>query len=246
METEARAFISSVQSEWVMWTCSTSSEEWIRTVTMNQSSMLRGALVSLLIFFLFLLKLSSYWKEEAGRGCCARQSWQVNACWWGISSGTSLWVLPKGHSSLIAPHMMQGTKSTFQSHLDHGLVLTACAMLMTLLWCQPQKLREKARRDCGVIWACLSIKFYTIPGHLSSGNNYLFHSSSCAREMPRQKTHSCLIRCHPKIPAWLPETKRYRDTQTDAIHFSLKKKCLFEEMIWTMKVLVVLRNRKGS
>lgn len=55
----------------------------------------------------------------------------------------------KGASPLIAPHMIQGAKTTF--HMDHGLVLTAYAMPMTLQWCQPQKLREKARRDCGVI-----------------------------------------------------------------------------------------------
>lgn len=55
----------------------------------------------------------------------------------------------KGASALIAPHMIQGAKTTF--HMDHGLVLTAYAMPLTLQWCQPQKLREKARRDCGVI-----------------------------------------------------------------------------------------------
>lgn len=63
--------------------------------------------------------------------------------------------------------------------------------------------------------------------------------------MSRQKTHTCLIRCHPKIPAWSPETKRHRDTQTDAIHFSLKMKCPFEEGNCTMQVPVVLQKQKG-
>lgn len=197
---------------------------------------------------IFLLKPSSCWKEDAGGGCCAGQSCRTSAC---LVADFSLGIA-KEASPLIAPHMKQETKSTFQSNLDHGLVLTAyaipmagCTMPMALLWCQPQKLREKARRDSEVTRACLSIKFYTVSGRLSFWNNDLFHSSSCVREMLRQKTHTCLIRCHPKSPPWSPETKRYRGTQTDAINFSLKMKCPFEEMNWTMKVPVVLQKQKG-
>lgn len=148
-------------------------------------------------------------------------------------------------SPLIAPHMMQGPKSTFKKSPESQLVLTAYAMPMALLWCQPQKLREKTRSDCGVIWACLYIKSYTVPGHLSFGNNYCFIQVV----MPER----CLDRKHtlvssdvtPRSQHGHQRQKRYRDTLTDTIHFSLKMKCPFEEMNCTMKVPVVLQKQKG-
>lgn len=65
----------------------------------------------------FLLKPSSYWKEEADRGCCAGQD---SGCWWLISPVTSPWALPKWHLLSLPLIWCRDPKALLRSHLNHS------------------------------------------------------------------------------------------------------------------------------